>query len=176
MEIIVNTIRMVDRDQAKEHTYGNLISLKDKLAVGLMNPKDFRKLIGSDIIRSTLFNVNIVGEELKQEENQKILSAEEKEEQQKSITDILAQKKDWTIKELIDLMKDRKKEKGKEKEKNITEIISKKTPLTFVFSGMGNGHGVGMSQWGAYGMALQGNKCQDILKYYYQGIDIKKIY
>ncbi len=49
-------------------------------------------------------------------------------------------------------------------------------PLTFIFSGSGNGHGVGMSQWGAYGMALQGLRYQDILKYYYQGINIIKKY
>ena len=39
----------------------------------------------------------------------------------------------------------------------------------------GFGHGVGMSQYGAYGMAKNGSNYQEILKYYYQGVDIKKI-
>lgn len=39
----------------------------------------------------------------------------------------------------------------------------------------GYGHGVGMSQYGAYGMALKGYKYDEILKYYYQGVEIKKI-
>ncbi|MBS7020551.1 MAG: stage II sporulation protein D [Firmicutes bacterium] len=44
-----------------------------------------------------------------------------------------------------------------------------------IVSTKGFGHGVGMSQYGAYGMAKQGADYQKILKYYYQGIDIKKI-
>jgi stage II sporulation protein D len=41
------------------------------------------------------------------------------------------------------------------------------------FMGKGYGHGVGMSQWGAYIMAREGRSCRDILRYYYQGIDIR---
>ena len=39
----------------------------------------------------------------------------------------------------------------------------------------GYGHGVGMSQYGAEGMALKGYTYDEILKYYYQGVEIKKI-
>lgn len=39
----------------------------------------------------------------------------------------------------------------------------------------GYGHGVGMSQWGADAMAENGYKYKEILKHYYQGIDIIKI-
>ncbi|HHT37993.1 MAG TPA: stage II sporulation protein D [Mollicutes bacterium] len=38
----------------------------------------------------------------------------------------------------------------------------------------GFGHGVGMSQYGALGMANEGYKYDEILKYYYQGISINK--
>ena len=38
----------------------------------------------------------------------------------------------------------------------------------------GYGHGVGMSQYGAEGMAREGYTYQDILKYYYKNIEIKK--
>lgn len=38
----------------------------------------------------------------------------------------------------------------------------------------GYGHGVGMSQWGANGMALEGRKAEEIVKYYYQGIAIQQ--
>ncbi|MBC8079567.1 MAG: stage II sporulation protein D [Gorillibacterium sp.] len=37
----------------------------------------------------------------------------------------------------------------------------------------GNGHGVGMSQWGANGMAAQGKTAEEIVAYYYQGIQIE---
>jgi len=38
-----------------------------------------------------------------------------------------------------------------------------------VFEGLGWGHGVGMCQWGAYFMAKQGYKFDEILRYYYPG-------
>ncbi len=46
-------------------------------------------------------------------------------------------------------------------------------PETIVFDGRGFGHGVGMSQWGAQGMALDGHAYDEILKYYYQGIELR---
>ncbi len=39
----------------------------------------------------------------------------------------------------------------------------------------GYGHGVGMSQYGAQGMALEGYTYDNILKHYYTGVEIKKI-
>ena len=45
----------------------------------------------------------------------------------------------------------------------------------FVFVGRGWGHGVGMCQVGAYGMALDGALFDEILKKYYKGIDLKRI-
>ena len=44
----------------------------------------------------------------------------------------------------------------------------------FVFVTKGNGHGVGMSQYGAQGLAKEGYGYVDILKHYYQGIDITR--
>ncbi len=38
--------------------------------------------------------------------------------------------------------------------------------------GHGFGHGVGMSQWGAYGMALRGKSHAEILRHYYQGAQL----
>lgn len=40
---------------------------------------------------------------------------------------------------------------------------------------MGNGHGVGMSQWGANGLGKHGQKFDEILKHYYQGTEISKV-
>ena len=44
------------------------------------------------------------------------------------------------------------------------------------FFGRGWGHGVGMCQVGAYGMALDGATYEEILKKYYKGIELKKLY
>ncbi len=46
---------------------------------------------------------------------------------------------------------------------------------TIVFQVIGNGHGVGMSQYGANYMASQGATYQEILKQYYQGVALEKI-
>lgn len=44
MDFILNTARMVDNDQAKEFTFGNEITLEQKLAIAFLNAKDFEKL------------------------------------------------------------------------------------------------------------------------------------
>jgi stage II sporulation protein D len=44
------------------------------------------------------------------------------------------------------------------------------------FFGRGWGHGVGMCQVGAFGMALDGASYEEILKKYYRGIELKKLY
>lgn len=44
-----------------------------------------------------------------------------------------------------------------------------------VFTGKGWGHGVGLCQVGAYGMALRGASYRDILAHYYRGAAVKKI-
>ena len=47
---------------------------------------------------------------------------------------------------------------------------------SFTFLGRGWGHGVGMCQVGAYGLAKQGFTYDQILKAYYSGIDLTRIY
>lgn len=44
-----------------------------------------------------------------------------------------------------------------------------------ILAGNGWGHGVGMCQWGAFGMAKQRKKAEEILKYYYPGAEITTI-
>lgn len=44
----------------------------------------------------------------------------------------------------------------------------------FMFVGRGNGHGLGLSQWGAKGMADAGYDYRDILQHYYQNVTIIK--
>ena len=46
---------------------------------------------------------------------------------------------------------------------------------TFTIYGGGFGHGVGMSQNGAQGMAKQGKTCQEILKFFYDGCGLMDI-
>ena len=44
------------------------------------------------------------------------------------------------------------------------------------FSGKGFGHGVGMSQWGAYAMAEAGKSAEDIVRHYFQDVSIVRLW
>ena len=47
---------------------------------------------------------------------------------------------------------------------------------SFTFNGRGWGHGVGLCQVGAYGMARSGSSYEEILKTYYHGVELRKAY
>jgi stage II sporulation protein D len=44
---------------------------------------------------------------------------------------------------------------------------------TLLAVGRGFGHGVGMSQWGAYALAQRGEGYPEILRYYFRGTDLR---
>jgi SpoIID/LytB domain protein len=46
----------------------------------------------------------------------------------------------------------------------------------FIIKGAGWGHGVGLCQIGALGMALYGHSSDEILRHYFNNSQIKKIY
>ena len=56
---------------------------------------------------------------------------------------------------------------------NNENIKIKNSNKSLLISGMGSGHGVGMSQWGAKHLAMRGYQAKDILKHYYKQIQIK---
>jgi SpoIID/LytB domain protein len=45
----------------------------------------------------------------------------------------------------------------------------------YLFSGRGFGHGLGLSQWGAKGLAEQGYNAAQILTYYYRNVSLERI-
>ena len=53
---------------------------------------------------------------------------------------------------------------------NTTPTVT--NPTSYTFNGSGWGHSVGMSQWGAYAMAQKGFTYDQILKFYFTGIEI----
>jgi stage II sporulation protein D len=64
---------------------------------------------------------------------------------------------------------------GRKLRSTICQIIKLSDKWAF-FSGRGWGHGVGMCQCGAQGMARNGKNTKQILSYYYPGSKIKSIY
>lgn len=72
-------------------------------------------------------------------------------------------------------------EKGLLTDKVNTRRITGSSGETIVLNGYGWGHGLGLSQWGAKAMASKVPETEvtyfkEILKHYYQGIEIKKLY
>lgn len=45
-----------------------------------------------------------------------------------------------------------------------------------VFTGSGYGHGVGMSQWGAYGMADEGKSAEEIVTHYFKNVEVVSLW
>ncbi|MBI4747730.1 MAG: SpoIID/LytB domain-containing protein [Acidobacteria bacterium] len=59
----------------------------------------------------------------------------------------------------------------------IDRTLDEKGRVTqFRLRGRGWGHGVGMCQVGAYGLAVEGYRFDQILKHFYTGIELKRIY
>ena len=53
---------------------------------------------------------------------------------------------------------------------NVTSVVD--DGVKYTVTGSGWGHGIGMSQWGAYQMAKEGKSYLDILQFYYEGTTI----
>ncbi len=148
-----------------------------------LKTNDFRLFIGPTLIRSPLFTVTKTGGERKiripaEDKNTNLSETVEQTEKQ-SIDDILKEERDFSISELIELLNrprgENKPEKMNVPEPEMTQNIVF-VEMQFTFNGKGNGHGVGLSQWGAYGMSTQGFSYEEILKYYYQGVELIKLY
>lgn len=56
-----------------------------------------------------------------------------------------------------------------------THFIVKRENGNFLFSGLGWGHGIGMCQWGARGMAEAGENYPSILRHYYPGTELRRL-
>lgn len=55
------------------------------------------------------------------------------------------------------------------------DVVEFRLPPRLVVSGRGFGHGVGMSQWGAQGLAKNGQSFDQILAHYYQGVVVERV-
>lgn len=63
---------------------------------------------------------------------------------------------------------------GERSEYAVTESVASGDPDTFTFNGQGWGHGIGMSQYGAKGMAENGFNYEQILTHYFTGTTLSQ--
>lgn len=65
---------------------------------------------------------------------------------------------------------------GADKLKSVMLTDIRVSDETVTFEGRGYGHGVGMSQWGAYAMAKNGANAEEIISHYFKDVDVVKIW
>ena len=58
----------------------------------------------------------------------------------------------------------------------VRRAASGDTASVVIASGAGSGHGVGLCQTGAIGMARDGSAAEEILTHYYPGIALRRLY
>lgn len=134
-----------------------------------LSANKFRSLLGSKGFRSTLFDFN---ENIKASiPNVKNTNISVNKISNKSNNVVVVDLFDPTPNNLLNLTEDFKNE---------SESTISTTPLVsgniYTFYGKGFGHAVGLSQYGANNMAKDGKSFLDILKFYYSGIEVKKLY
>ncbi len=74
---------------------------------------------------------------------------------------------DYTSKYIAETVEDKSDDSTK------TKIARAENSDNFIIVGKGWGHGVGMSQWGAFDLAVKGYTAREILEAYFKDIDVK---
>lgn len=151
----------------------------------------FREAMGVDVLLSTYFTVTEEGgKERPMPVRENTLSVREENPsspfgEETVSSRAFLQKEDWTLDDIIAFLELREKERERAKRvrPKIEEPVSaSSSPAVeynlgerFVFEGRGWGHGVGLSQWGAVGMAREGYDVRAILAHYFPGCEIGRM-
>lgn len=145
------------------------LNIVGSLGAKIIKGNQLRTIFGNTIIKSTLFNIDKVGDS----STKKIYvidgSSRYPVEIQVNSAYILDSKGN---------IKPNRSIVNRAISNEITSSIGESMvlgPASFVFTGKGYGHGVGMSQHGAMEMAKLGFNYEDIIKHYYSGVDIINI-
>ncbi len=137
----------------------------------------FREAIGYDRLPSTFFD--LLGGTPQEVESP---SGRGKRKEEEEIDYKVWMEKDWNLDDIIAFLKLREKERERRKEKSTPtrNTVSASSWVlaearTFTFRGRGWGHGVGLSQWGAVGMARIGANFVEILRHYFPGCELGRM-
>lgn len=153
-------------------TNGRVSQLKIEGTEGeeILSGNEFREILGTTELKSTLFTIkkdNVYGDK------EKVYAIDGNSSTAKSV--------DLNDVHIIDGNLNRGSSRGFTSRfinrNGIVEFNSDIKPIesNFVIEGKGYGHGLGMSQWGAQGMAVEGYSYKDILNHYYKNVKIDTI-
>lgn len=140
----------------------------------------FREAVGVNVLLSTYFTVK--REDFVPGEPSPVITPKEPSRPQDASqvreSRNLLEKEDWTLEDIILFLELREKERKTQKIEDHPPETFARTSWEeekviggeyFVFEGRGWGHGVGFSQWGAFGMARAGFRFPEILEHYFPG-------
>jgi stage II sporulation protein D len=142
----------------------------------------FREAIGYDRLPSTFFD--LLGSAPQGVQEIESPPSEEKRGEAGEMDYKAWMEKDWNLDDIITFLKLREKERERKKGRPASmpprDTVSPPSQvldgiMTFTFRGRGWGHGVGLSQWGAVGMAKTGADFAEILHYYFPGCDLGRM-
>ena len=132
----------------------------------IISGKEFRTIIGTTSLKSTLFSINKEGSS----NSNKIYivdgSGQEPREVDLSGMYIIDGNNNKTVNRNTS-----NRIRGEASSTDIEGTMSI-NPTIFTFEGKGSGHGVGMSQYGAIEMANLGINYETIIKHYYKGVEV----
>lgn len=142
------------------------LKIKGTKGEHILTSSSFRNLVGTTILKSTWFNIDTTGANSTTKVYALSANSPNPKEINMNNAYILSGGNKATVSR-----SSVSRALGNDRSSTLDGTVSSK-PTTFIFNGRGYGHGVGMSQYGAIEMAKQGYNFEDIIKHYYQGVDI----
>ncbi|MCS7241934.1 SpoIID/LytB domain-containing protein [Candidatus Caldatribacterium sp.] len=135
----------------------------------------FREIIGFDRLPSTMFDVECTPQ------GQEERSVQDGEVDAAGVNFREWLERDWNLDDIITFLKLREAERKARKRGQRVVGLNHQRPTrqnsgpSFTFVGRGWGHGVGLSQWGAVGMARNGAGFSEILHHYFPGCELGRV-
>lgn len=142
------------------------LKIKGTKGEHILSSSNFRNLVGTTFLKSTWFNIDTTGASSSTKVYALSVNSSYPKEINLNNAYILDVRNKATVSRSTV-----SRAIGKDRTSSLDGTVSSK-PTTFVFNGKGYGHGVGMSQYGAMEMAKQGYNFEDIIKHYYQGVEL----
>lgn len=165
----INIGNIIDMDVIETSPSGRVSKLKVMGTLGeeVLSKSKIRQVLGSTELKSTWFNIKKEGNI----ENSKTVYAIDGQNTKPQVIDI---SKSHIVDGNFKKFATRGIASRAIARNNLTQIGHNATSDEgkFIIEGKGYGHGVGMSQWGAKGMAESGHSFEEILQHYYRGVDI----
>lgn len=149
-DLKIGNIKRMSIEESDEFGRAKTVRVVGESGESILSANQFRLEIGANRIWSTMFEIEGFGGNSRKMQNK--------------------------IDKVNDILKSEKKELIK---KILLESEEKRNDINYdgyKIIGHGSGHGVGLCQWGAIGLSKKGLSYKEIIKFYFTGVEIMKLY